>query len=48
MPVVAALKRVMENEGMDLEIIVNPKVTDDGQAVIQVFERMSQTTNALT
>ena len=26
----------METEGMDLEIIVNPKVTDDGQAVIQV------------
>jgi UTP--glucose-1-phosphate uridylyltransferase len=25
----------MENEGMELEIIVNPKVNDDGQAVIQ-------------
>ncbi|KAI0266824.1 UTP-glucose-1-phosphate uridylyltransferase [Gloeopeniophorella convolvens] len=31
-----ALKRVMENEGMDLEIIINPKQTDDGQAVIQL------------
>lgn len=31
-----ALKRIMENEGMDLEIIVNPKTTDDGQSVIQV------------
>lgn len=31
-----ALKRVMENEGMELEIIVNPKVTDDGQAVVQL------------
>jgi UTP--glucose-1-phosphate uridylyltransferase len=26
----------MENEGMDLEIIINPKVMDDGQAVIQL------------
>lgn len=26
----------MENEGMELEIIVNPKVTEDGQSVIQV------------
>jgi len=26
----------MENEGMDLEIIVNPKTTDDGQPVIQL------------
>jgi UTP--glucose-1-phosphate uridylyltransferase len=31
-----ALKRVMEDEGMDLEIIVNPKNTDDGQAVVQL------------
>jgi UDP-N-acetylglucosamine pyrophosphorylase len=31
-----ALKRVIETEGMDLEIIINPKTTDDGQAVIQV------------
>jgi len=31
-----ALKRVMENEGMDLDIIINPKTTDDGQAVIQL------------
>jgi UTP--glucose-1-phosphate uridylyltransferase len=30
-----ALKRVIENEGMDLDIIVNPKATDDGTAVIQ-------------
>jgi UTP--glucose-1-phosphate uridylyltransferase len=26
----------MESESMDLEIIINPKVTDDGQAVIQL------------
>ena len=26
----------MENEGMELEIIINPKNTDDGQAIIQV------------
>jgi hypothetical protein len=26
----------MDNGGMDLEIIVNPKVTDDGRSVIQV------------
>ncbi|KAJ8522506.1 hypothetical protein ONZ45_g939 [Pleurotus djamor] len=31
-----ALKRIMENEGMELEIIINPKTTDDGQAVIQL------------
>lgn len=31
-----ALKRVMENEGMELEIIVNPKATDDGHPVIQL------------
>jgi UTP--glucose-1-phosphate uridylyltransferase len=31
-----ALKRVMENEGMELEIIVNPKSNEDGQAVIQL------------
>ncbi|KAG5221028.1 UTP-glucose-1-phosphate uridylyltransferase [Salix suchowensis] len=31
-----ALKRIMETEAMDLEIIINPKTTDDGQAVIQV------------
>jgi len=31
-----ALKRVMETEGMELEIITNPKTTDDGQAVIQL------------
>ncbi|KAI8975803.1 UTP-glucose-1-phosphate uridylyltransferase [Trametes punicea] len=31
-----ALKRVMENEGMELDIIVNPKTTDDGHAVIQL------------
>ena len=30
------MKRVMETEGMDLEIIINPKATGDGQAVIQV------------
>jgi len=26
----------MEEEGMDLEIIINPKDTEDGKAVIQV------------
>jgi hypothetical protein len=26
----------METDGMELEIIINPKTTDDGQAVIQV------------
>jgi UTP--glucose-1-phosphate uridylyltransferase len=26
----------MEDEAMDLEIIINPKVTDDGQPVIQL------------
>jgi hypothetical protein len=31
-----ALKRVMDNEGMDLEIIINPKAMGDGQAIIQV------------
>ncbi|KAI5123641.1 hypothetical protein M0805_001674 [Coniferiporia weirii] len=31
-----ALKRVMEEEGMELEIIINPKTTDDGQPVIQL------------
>ena len=32
----SALKRIMEDEGMDLEIIINPKAMDDGQAVIQL------------
>jgi UTP--glucose-1-phosphate uridylyltransferase len=31
-----ALKRVMDSEGMDLEIIINPKAMSDGQAIIQV------------
>ncbi|KAH8828506.1 UTP-glucose-1-phosphate uridylyltransferase [Flagelloscypha sp. PMI_526] len=31
-----ALKRVMEGEGMELEIIVNPKSMDDGTPVIQL------------
>ena len=26
----------MENDGMELDIIVNPKVTDDGVSVIQL------------
>ncbi len=34
--VFSALKRIMDKDGMELEIIVNPKVTDDGHAVIQV------------
>lgn len=31
-----ALKRVMETEGMELDIIVNNKVGDDGTPVIQL------------
>lgn len=31
-----AVKRIMENDGMDLEIIVNNKVADNGEAVIQL------------
>jgi hypothetical protein len=31
-----ALKRIMNGGGMDLDIIVNPKMTDNGQAVVQV------------
>lgn len=31
-----AVKRVMDGEGMDLEIIVNNKTTDSGEAVIQL------------
>ncbi|KAJ7268855.1 UTP-glucose-1-phosphate uridylyltransferase [Mycena haematopus] len=31
-----ALKRVMDKGGMDLDIIINPKVTDKGEAVIQL------------
>jgi hypothetical protein len=31
-----ALKRVMETEGLDLEIIINQKSLDDGQPVIQL------------
>jgi len=27
----------MDDEGMDLEIIINPKAMGDGQAVIQVL-----------
>ncbi|KAJ8296198.1 putative UTP--glucose-1-phosphate uridylyltransferase [Rhodotorula toruloides] len=31
-----AIKRIMENDGMDLEIIVNHKQSDKGEAVIQL------------
>jgi len=31
-----SLKQIVESGGMDLDIIVNPKVTDDGQAVVQL------------
>jgi UTP--glucose-1-phosphate uridylyltransferase len=31
----------METEGMELEIIINPKNTDDGQAVIQVSHKFN-------
>lgn len=31
-----ALKKIMEAEAMELEIIINPKNNEDGQAVIQV------------
>ncbi|KAL4253536.1 UDPGP type 1 family protein [Abortiporus biennis] len=35
-----ALKRIMENGEMELDIIVNPKTTDDGQAVLQLETAM--------
>ncbi|KAH7924598.1 UTP--glucose-1-phosphate uridylyltransferase [Leucogyrophana mollusca] len=38
-----ALKRIMDNGGMDLDIIVNPKVTDDGQSVIQASQTFLET-----
>lgn len=31
-----ALKRIMDIEGMELEIIINPKTNEDGQSVIQL------------
>jgi UTP--glucose-1-phosphate uridylyltransferase len=31
-----ALKRIMDNDGMKLDLIINPKATDDGHAVIQL------------
>lgn len=31
-----ALKKVITDGSIDLDIIVNPKVTDDGQPIIQV------------
>lgn len=31
-----ALKRLMSKQVMELDLIVNPKVTEDGQSVIQV------------
>ncbi|THH29945.1 hypothetical protein EUX98_g4239 [Antrodiella citrinella] len=31
-----ALKRIMDTEGMELEIIVNPKVTEEGASVVQL------------
>ncbi|KAJ4477035.1 UTP-glucose-1-phosphate uridylyltransferase [Lentinula edodes] len=31
-----ALKHIMEHDGMELDIIINPKMTDDGQGVIQL------------
>ncbi|GAA5987904.1 hypothetical protein JCM11641_004577 [Rhodosporidiobolus odoratus] len=31
-----AIKRIMENDGMDLSVIVNHKVSDKGEAVIQL------------
>jgi hypothetical protein len=37
----SALKRIMEDEGMELEIIINPKMNDDGQAVVQVRSAFS-------
>lgn len=32
----SALKHIMNNEGMELDIIVNTKVTEEGHAVLQV------------
>lgn len=37
-----AVKRVMEGDGMDLEIIVNNKTTDQGEAVIQLETAVSR------
>jgi hypothetical protein len=34
--VILALKRVLETEELELEIIINPKTTDDGFPIIQV------------
>jgi UTP--glucose-1-phosphate uridylyltransferase len=31
-----ALKRIMTEESMELEIIINPKTTDDGQSILQL------------
>ena len=31
-----ALKQIMSNDGMELEIIINPKTTDEGHSVIQL------------
>jgi hypothetical protein len=39
-PYGAALKRVMDKGGMELEIILNPKVTERGDAVIQVTQAL--------
>ncbi|KAF8070574.1 UTP--glucose-1-phosphate uridylyltransferase family [Lyophyllum atratum] len=36
-----ALKNVMDNGGMELEIIVNPKITDDGRSIIQACKAIS-------
>jgi hypothetical protein len=33
---ILALKRVLETEELELEIIINPKTTDDGFPIIQV------------
>ena len=34
--IILALKRVLETEELELEIIINPKTTDDGFPIIQV------------
>lgn len=36
-----AVKRIMDTTGMDLEIIVNNKVADNGEAVIQLETAVS-------
>lgn len=38
---ITALKRIMDKTGLELDLIVNPKVNEEGNAVIQVSARLS-------